>query len=93
MGQSEEYLAAHKVILQKDEEIARLRAQVEELQGDVSRLTIENEQLKEQLASLGPIPFVEAIENVTHHPEIMDAMDKAMRESDTKPTKKPRPAK
>lgn len=44
--QDQEYLAAHKIMQQNEAQIAQLQAQVEELQGDVSRLTIENEQVK-----------------------------------------------
>jgi len=44
--QSQEYLVAHSRMMDLEAENARLLAQVEELQGDVSRLTIENEQLK-----------------------------------------------
>lgn len=45
------YLAAHGIMQQQEKRIAELEAQVGELQGDVSRLTIENEQLKERLSA------------------------------------------
>ncbi len=49
--QDAEYLAAHKRLVELEAENAALKAQVEELQTDVSRLTIENGQLEEKLTT------------------------------------------
>lgn len=106
MPQDPEYLVAHGIMQKQEQEIARLQAQVEELQGDVSRLTIENDQLKAQLeiamAYVPPLANKPAIDDkptmiITHGAEAFEAAKEfgqaiidSTSETPDKPTKKSR---
>ena len=83
--QSEEYLAAHRIMQQQEKRIAELEAQVAELQGDVSRLTIENIQVKQALEKAMPAPKLGEVPTIS---VVMAGNDTAA--IDEKPAKKSR---